>query len=405
MNILGICGAIGWDGNIPYEISEFGDFWVHGSGATLIMNGELKTALTEERFSRIKYDGNYPKLAIQKILDHNKLTKYDIDLVVYVGNSCNISFELLRVGHIEYKIQEYFPNCRLQFLSHHMAHAAATFYTSGFEEANVLTFDGAGDFELQPDGQYKVPHMKFSQGKDLILTETTTDYCGLAPMHVGFGNLYSQHSWMVYKNKMNILDEEKGDAAINRETYPGKVMGLAAFGDYQKIDLPEWFSLERERQKNSNIEWEDCPPQLCNVPPLDYEYMKLNPDNLNITSYCLDRLDYDFMKMNPDDLAAWSQHQFEKYLLLFLSNIPKNIKSDNLCLGGGCALNILANTKIIEQGIYKNVHVNTAPNDDGLHFGAALYIAAEYENKIILPDDIGYLGIPYTDEDIEVALC
>jgi carbamoyltransferase len=383
MNILGICGAIGWDGNIPYEISELGDFWVHGSGATLIINGELKTALTEERFSRIKYDGNYPKLSIQKILDHNKLTKYDIDLVVYVGNSCNISLELQRVGYIEDKIQEYFPNCRFQFLSHHMAHSAATFYTSGFEEANVLTFDGAGDFELQPDGRYKVPHMKFSQGKDLTLTETASDYCGEGSMHVGFGNLYNQHSWMVYKNKMNILNEDQRDVAIHRETYPGKVMGLAAFGDYQKIDLPEWFSLERERQKNSNIEWEDCPPQLCNVPPLNYDYMKLN----------------------PDDLAAWSQYQFEKYLLLFLSNIPKYIKRENLCLGGGCALNILANTKILEQGIYKNVHVNTAPNDDGLHFGAALYIAAEYENKIILPDDIGYLGIPYTDEDIEVALC
>ena len=81
------------------------------------------------------------------------------------------------------------------------------------------------------------------------------------------------------------------------------------------------------------------------------------------------------------------------------------IKSDNLCLGGGCALNITTNSKIIEQGIYKNVHVNTAPNEDGLHFGAALYKAAEYENEIILPDDIGYLGIPYTDEDIELALC
>ena len=29
----------------------------------------------------------------------------------------------------------------------------------------------------------------------------------------------------------------------------------------------------------------------------------------------------------------------------------------------------------------------------------------EYENKITLPDDIAYLGTPYTDEDIEVALC
>jgi carbamoyltransferase len=152
-------------------------------------------------------------------------------------------------------------------------------------------------------------------------------------------------------------------------------MGLAAFGDYQKVNLPEWFSLEK---------WENEFPQLQSN-NADYSIM--------------------FARFNPDDLAAWMQHQFEKYLLLFLSNIPKKLKRDNLCLGGGCALNILANSKIIEQGIYKNVHVNTAPNDDGLHFGAALFMAAEYEKKITLPDDIGYLGITYTDEDIEEALC
>ena len=378
MNILGINGAIGWDGNIL----DIGICWVHGSGATLIMNGELKTAINEERFSRIKYDGNYPELSIEKILDQNKLTKYDIDLVVYVGLFVDMCFELKQSGYIGKKLQEYFPNSKVEFLSHHMAHTAATFYTSGFEEANILSFDGAGDYELQPDGQWYVPHMKFSQGKDLTLTEVTSWYIEVPPMPIGFGSMYGVFSLLVYNNKMGVSEH-----ILARETYPGKVMGLAAFGDYQKIDLPEWFSLERERQRYSNIEWEDCFPQLYNSPILY---------NIPLEEYT---------KVNPDDLAAWSQHQFEKYLLLFLSNIPTHMKRDNLCLGGGCALNILTNSKIIEQGIYKNVHVNTAPNDDGLHFGAALYKAAEKEHKIILPDDIGYLGISYTDEDIEAALC
>ena len=161
MNILGINGSIGWDGNIPFVLGNLGDFWVHGSGATLIVNGELKTALIEERFSRIKSDGNYPKLSIQNILDHNKLTKYDIDLVVYVCGAAIVNFNLKHSGHIEKKLQEYFPNCKVDFLGHHMAHTAATYYTSGFEEANVLTFDGAGDQELQPDGQWLIPIFKF----------------------------------------------------------------------------------------------------------------------------------------------------------------------------------------------------------------------------------------------------
>ena len=164
MNVLGITGAIGWDGNIPaamWDCDIFGDFWVHGSGATLIMNGELKNSLHEERFSRIKYDGRYPELSIEKILDQNKLTKYDIDFVVYVCGAPKITFALKLLGYIEEKLQEYFPNCKVEFLSHHLAHTAATYYTSGCEEANVLTFDGAGDYELQSDGRWLLPHMKF----------------------------------------------------------------------------------------------------------------------------------------------------------------------------------------------------------------------------------------------------
>ena len=385
MNILGISGALGWDGNITNVLGDAGDPWVHGSGATLIMDGEVKNAMCEERFSRIKYDGNYPELTIQKILNYNKISKDDIDLVVYVCGAPNISFNLKQVGYIENKLQEYFPNCKVDFVGHHMAHTAATFFTSGFDEANVLSFDGAGDPELQEDGQWLISHMKFSHGKDLSLTELHTEYCDVFPMPKSFGKLYASYSLLVYKNKMNLpVNGIMELLTSNRETYPGKVMGLSAYGDYRNVDLPEWFSLKREKQRYSTEKWEDCFPRLHNFQG-------------NITPEKLDEL-------NADDLAAWFQNQFEKYLLLFLSNIPKSIKHDNLCLGGGSALNILTNSKIIEQGIYKNVHVNTAPNDDGLHFGGALYKSVEKEQKLILPDDIGYLGITYTDEEIEEVL-
>ena len=380
MNILGISGSIGWDGNIPYVLGETGDLWVHGSGASLVMDGELKNAINEERFSRIKYDGSYPKLVIQNILEYNNLTKHDIDLVVYVCGAPSINFYLKETGHIKNKLQEYFPNSTVDFLPHHTAHTAATFYTSGFDEANILTIDGAGDLEHQGNGRWLRPHMRFSHGNGLTLSEINSCHCGGSPMYMGFGNLYNTFSAVVYKNKMNLVGENKELEPINRETYPGKVMGLSAYGDYKKINLPDWFSFEK-KQRYLNEKWEDCFPQLHNndLPMQD-------------------------LRFNPDDLAAWLQHQFEKYLLLFLNNIPENIKSDNLCLGGGSALNILANSKIIEKGIYKNVHVNTAPNDDGLHFGAALYKSAEKEHQGVLPDDIGYLGIKYSDEDIEAVL-
>ena len=39
MNILGLNGSLGWDRRIEYVKDQ--DFWVHGSGATLFIDGEL----------------------------------------------------------------------------------------------------------------------------------------------------------------------------------------------------------------------------------------------------------------------------------------------------------------------------------------------------------------------------
>jgi carbamoyltransferase len=408
MNILGINGSIGWDGNCSTDLKDLGEMWVHGSGATLVMDGVLKNAINEERFSRIKYDGCYPKLAIQNILEYNELTNNDINLVVWVGNNCLISLALREEGYIENKFKEYFPNCKVEFLSHHMAHSAATFYTSGFDESNILSFDGAGD-HVRVGGEdgswtekpvFKVPHFMFSQGVGLTINEITLGY--INDPYSFLGASYGFFSALVYNLKITkdedidplskafldssgiqSLDTTNLMANIStddRETFPGKVMGLAAYGDYNNINLPDSFKLDSSGSF----------PILYNSPEWE--------DNDDVSNR-------ELLLLNPEDLAAWSQHQFEKHLLNYLRHIPKEIKRDNLCLGGGCALNILANTKILEEGIYKNVHVNTAPNDDGLHFGAALYKAVEYENKIILPDDIGYLGIQYTDKDIEKALC
>jgi len=159
MNILGINGSIGWDGNISTALPEFGEMWVHGSGATLVMDGVLKNAINEERFSRIKYDGHYPKLSIQNILRSNNLTSDDIDVVCYVGNSCSINLPLREVGYIRNKLESYFPNCKVEYISHHLAHASATYYTSGYDSANIFSFDGAGD-HVWDGKRHRVPHCR-----------------------------------------------------------------------------------------------------------------------------------------------------------------------------------------------------------------------------------------------------
>jgi carbamoyltransferase len=107
---------------------------------------------------------------------------------------------------------------------------------------------------------------------------------------------------------------------------------------------------------------------------------------------------------SPEDIATWCQNIFEKTILEYFSKIPKSIKKNKLCFSGGCALNILLNSKIIDLGIYDDVHIPTAPNDDGLHQGAALIKAWELEKEIILPTNLGCIGLEYSDTDVKTAI-
>ena len=76
MDILGINGSIGWDGNIGFLCGQ--DYWCHGSGATLFIDGELVGSLSEERLTRLKHDGGYPENVIKQLLLGNMkvITQY-----------------------------------------------------------------------------------------------------------------------------------------------------------------------------------------------------------------------------------------------------------------------------------------------------------------------------------------
>jgi predicted NodU family carbamoyl transferase len=443
VNILGISGSIGWDGN--WSMIDDRDYWVHGSGATLVIDGELKGALSEERMTRIKHDGNYPKNTIKKLLTENNLTNDDIDVITYVSPAVLLSYSNKLHGYLTTKLRELFPNARILTLDHHIAHAAAAFLTSGFEEANVFTFDGAGDFH--PDQKYDQPKLNntsFFNGtlEDKKLTNIHNTYIDENHTNL-FGGIYSEYAIMIYEMKVNgIIPSSVGmltyvgddidentenytkimrsvlnihsfddfvditdynskikefdlnpyDNPVLREIFPGKIMGLAAYGNHENLDAPDIFDFK----KLDN----DFPETTVNGKTYITEIFPEITVNKETKKHIVDHSsDY-----TPEDMAAWLQYNFEKYLLLILKNIPKKFKKKKLCLGGGCALNILTNSKIISEGIYEDVHVNTAPNDDGLSFGGAVWTAFRLEENLVLPKNQGCLGPSYSNEYIKTCL-
>jgi carbamoyltransferase len=72
------------------------------------------------------------------------------------------------------------------------------------------------------------------------------------------------------------------------------------------------------------------------------------------------------------DVAYVGQQVFEETLFSFLKNLGARGLSENLVLGGGCALNSSANGRILDRAPFKNLYVFSAPADDGNAVGAAL---------------------------------
>ena len=57
----------------------------HNSGASLLRNGKIEYAISEERISRNKNEAGYPKLAVEQILKLSNLKVEEIHTVALAG--------------------------------------------------------------------------------------------------------------------------------------------------------------------------------------------------------------------------------------------------------------------------------------------------------------------------------
>ena len=149
----------------------------HDSAACIIQDGEIVAAIQEERFTRKKHDSNYPKNAIDFVLNYCNLKLSEIDQIVFFEKPF-LKFERLLETYMAFaprgfksfslsmpiwlreklfqkkflfdKLKEHDANFtdikKINFSEHHYSHAASAFYPSPFKEAVILTLDGVGEW-------------------------------------------------------------------------------------------------------------------------------------------------------------------------------------------------------------------------------------------------------------------
>ena len=143
------------------------------ASAAIVLDGEVKFAVAEERLNRHKHFGGFPSLAVKACLDAVGANMSDVEHVA-VGQDSDANLakkvqyalanpakilnfirlrqrkEMMRdVRSLIAKALDVTP-AKLRFqehhLEHHIAHIASSYYCSPWEKAAGFSYDGSGDF-------------------------------------------------------------------------------------------------------------------------------------------------------------------------------------------------------------------------------------------------------------------
>lgn len=338
----------------------------HDSAAALIKNGKIIACAEEERFSRKKNDNSFPSKAIEYCLSEAEIDVSDVDKIVYYENPFKKAIRIIKtlsnIPHIEFKGKLHnstinyfenkllinhqifrqietnfgyqFPLWRIRYTSHHLSHAAASYYFSGFADSAVLCIDAVGEEETTT--------LWAANGKKLTLIKKIE-----FPHSIGL--LYSTFTAVL-------------GFRVNSGEY--KVMGMAPYGEN---DFSEIFRKELVEGKGFDMK-------------LNLSYFSYQDSGSmyspNLLSFLRETVGTSFFKKPLSqihfDIALSIQRLLEKLVLELVQEAKNLVLSTNLCLGGGVALNCVANSLIKKSELYDNIWVMPVAGDAGNALGAAM---------------------------------
>ncbi|HMG57100.1 MAG TPA: carbamoyltransferase N-terminal domain-containing protein, partial [Kofleriaceae bacterium] len=356
-------------GNGRSELHESCDdgFDDHDAAAVLIDDGTIVAAVEEERLSRIKHTNFFPTRAVRWVLDHAGVGLSDLAAIAVPMSELEAMREAIRANLTTSErfadgrawLAHMFRTCvgpadvgaQLRFCAHHDAHAWSAFYPSGFDDALVISVDGAGG-----DG---------SGGTACMMAARATrdplrlDKLAVVPASQSLGNYYTFF--------MSVLGYRRFDEY--------KVMGLAPYGDperYRALFARCYELGERGQYTIKSFE------QIA---------MMMIQDGLVSTAR---RKGEPFTQAHKDYAAAL-QAWLETMFLHVVTHHRETTGLTRLCLAGGVAHNCTLNGKLLTSGMFERMFVQPACHDAGIAYGAA--IAASLERVATRPvEPLRHLG-------------
>ena len=372
--------------------------YYHDSAAAIIKDGEVLAAVEEERFSRNKFDDDFPKNAIDYCIKEANISPNELELVAFYDKGV-LKFERLLDNYIAVaprglrsfldvipkwlhkrlwvkdEIKKHLKGFdgKIIFPEHHLSHAAYAFFTSPFNESAILTVDGVGEWTTASFGQAEDTNIQLTN--DIRWPHSLGLFYSAFTYYLGF--------------------------KVNEGEY--KLMGLSSYGEPKYYDLI----------KKELIDIKDDGSIHLNMKYFAFTHDKVmtNKKFENLFG-CPVRKEDSEAKQIHYDIGASAQSVLEEVLLKMANHVYEKTHKENLCLGGGVALNGVANYKILKEGPFKNVYIPPSPGDGGSAIGCALYAyysfyknqrTIEKDNDVMISNNV-WLGPQYSNSEIKSFL-
>ncbi|MAF80287.1 hypothetical protein CL629_04400 [bacterium] len=388
-------------------------FFYHDSAAVLLVDGVPVAMAEEERFSRVKHDYEFPSRAIEFVLGEGKISANDLDYVVFYEKPFIKFDRVLKtlLGTFPWAPHVFVKAIKSLFLSkiwikvliakelgidpqkilfseHHLSHAAASYLSSPYDKAAILSVDGVGEWACTA--------ISIGEG-DSIRT--------LEEIHFphSLGLLYSAFTaFLGFK--------------VNEGEY--KVMGMAPYGTPKYVEkVKKLIKFFDDGSYALNLDYFSF--HNSNARTYSKKFVKLfgnprNPESKFFTrksgwpSYFGPKPQgEEFEKLADEqdyyaDIAASLQVVTEEALIRLAKRAYELTKYSRICIGGGVGLNSVANWKILQKTPFEEACFHPASGDSGGALGAALYldnVILKKGRKYVMRH--AYYGKEYKEKEIQ----
>lgn len=337
------------------------NYYFHDSTACVVVDGELKAAIEEERFTREKHTRAFPERSAAKCLEMLGLGYDDVTHIAvsikpgyswapklgYGLRHANqlkpfVRHEVLNVVRRQRSLQSWLRRCwpdprrrpAVHFIEHHLAHAAGSFFVSPYERAALVSLDGAGEW--------------------------ATSWIG-----IGEGNRVRQLASSYFPHSLGSFYEAATEFCGFRPNYDeGKTMGLAPFGD------PERFQGIVDRIAMPDGDWN----VRIDLSYFSYQYWGFQRCAEKFyRTFGSPRRGGDFAPHHYDVAAAF-QRVLEDRAVAICRRLREQSGAEYLVLAGGVSLNSVMNGRILREAGFSDLYVMPAAGDNGTAIGAAFYL-------------------------------